>query len=874
MSDLPEPMHQPPDPRELRQSVPASSMCARMRSLLRDFADADLPLEQRAEVETHVHGCRDCGLALSRSEFEVLRLRRAFGDGWEQAAPRQGFARRTLARILFESPELAIEAALAADAADAAAAAALVDDDKDTRSPMVRHAAPQIDLARRVVARASAELRANRQATHRRARGWLLFASLAAAVLVAVLGFVWQNVVEVTANVRLSVVAADQVWRAANGNLLRLGPGDGLGEGAVLRIDAEGSLDAEWYDASVIGQQPAAQLRLRGDCNLHVAEQLQLLHGSLEVYSQRPMSVLLGDGTSVELGAGLYHISVTEQMGPYDDLLASAGNIGVRIEVHNGEVARLDRESGNAAVIGAGQVGRYSRGMAGIAVENQPVPQSFGPLAGASGRRPIEAPDHPDLRGVVLDTFGAPVANALVRLSFAASTGLMARQLVTDALGAYELPTGSGVREGYALVQIAPPVGRVDLAFLPQDAHALMPVDGGGFQLPTAILGRSVLLRGRILGDTQDRSNARVVPCLYDEALGQVWPWLDGAVSADRDGRFAFAGLPTRLLPHQVPCALVFHPLGDVVFQAIPLPGTTAAVAGELRVSSPPLRDLVLRGLPPSRSSVVLEEVVGMPPGSAVRRHVALADGSGVANGMRVGRGRLWLEAGSVVRPMLQPIASAGPGMADVGGELIDRVSVLPPLESVPGVDGNSLEIAVQSRFSEAQAEPSQGHELLVQNGFGSQLGQVQVYALRVRVNGGVHARFLGLTHANGSLRLALKAGEFELLAFRSDGTGYSRVNIASLQDASRQRLEVLRVQSTGGAQLSALLTQSQQTLRTVWQPLDVGLCGARAVGYRILNEMDGWMARDLPSGDYQVLDELGRSFRVHVLPGATVEIR
>ena len=43
MSDLPEPMHQPPDPRELRQSVPASSMCARMRSLLRDFADADLP---------------------------------------------------------------------------------------------------------------------------------------------------------------------------------------------------------------------------------------------------------------------------------------------------------------------------------------------------------------------------------------------------------------------------------------------------------------------------------------------------------------------------------------------------------------------------------------------------------------------------------------------------------------------------------------------------------------------------------------------------------------------------------------------------------------------------------------------------------------
>ncbi|MEQ1630989.1 MAG: carboxypeptidase-like regulatory domain-containing protein, partial [Planctomycetota bacterium] len=843
---------------------------------LRDFADADLSPALHAEVESHVHACRACGLSLSRAEFEVLRLRRAFGDGWVPAAPRSGFARRTLARLLFESPELALEAAAAAEAAEAeAAAAARLDDDDDAvRIPIARRDAPKIDLARRVVARASAELHADQKASIQRTRRWLVYAGLASVLLVAACGLIWQSVVEVTAHVRLSVVTADQVWRSADGNLLCLGPGDGLSEGAVLRIDDEGALDAEWYDASVIGEQPAAQLRLRGGSDLHVEAQLQLLHGSMEVLSQRPMSVLLGDGTIVELGAGLYHISATEQMGPYDDLLASAGRLGVRVEVHRGEVARLDRESGNAAVISAGQVGRYSRGMTGIAVENQPQPVGVGPLAGSSVRNPAEPSEQPDLRGVVLDTFGAPVASASVRVSYPSVTGLVSRQLSTDASGVYELPAGSGVRPGYALLEVAPPEGRVDLAFLPEDARALSAVEDGGFELASATLGRSLLLRGRILGNYHERSHARVLPCLYDEALGQVWPWLDGAVTSDHDGRFVLSGLPTRLPPHQIACVIIYQSQGDVLFQAIPLPDSTAAAASDLRVSLPPLRDLVLRGLPPSRSSVVLEEVAGMPSGSAVRRHVVLADGSGVATGMRVGRGRLWLETGTVVRPMLQPIANAGPGLADVAGEQLERSAALPPFQVVPGIQGNSLEVAVQSRFSDARVEPANGEEMRLQNLYGGQVPKVQVYSLKPRAGGGVHARFLGLSRPDGTLRVGLEVGETEILAFSGDGGVCARVNIASLRNPSRSRLDPLRMPATGTAQLHEVLVPSVHTLMTVWQPLDVGHCGARPIGYRILCSADGWLARDLPAGDYQVLDEVGRSFRVQILAGTTVEIR
>ena len=62
--------------------------------MLRDYADQDLPPGERSAVDEHLHRCRDCSLALSRAELEVLRLRTALtgrqpgGDLFPSGPPR------------------------------------------------------------------------------------------------------------------------------------------------------------------------------------------------------------------------------------------------------------------------------------------------------------------------------------------------------------------------------------------------------------------------------------------------------------------------------------------------------------------------------------------------------------------------------------------------------------------------------------------------------------------------------------------------------------------------------------------------------------------------------------------------------------------
>lgn len=868
MTDSFEPLHQPPNPRDLREVPPESSACARVRGFLRDYADQDLASPARAEVEAHVHTCRECGLALSRSEFEVLRLRRAFGESWAPVAPRPGFARRTVTRLVLESPELALEAAAAAERAEAAA----------EHAPVVRPRVetPPVDLARRVLARTAAELIADDRRS-RRSRSRLLFAASAFSVLLlAVLGVLWQNVVDVSARSHISVVRAQQLWQPGAGNRMMLRPGEGAGEGSVLELEEEGAADIEFYDASIVGEQPAAQIRMRGGVELRIEQQLHLMRGSIEVESQRAMSVLLADGSTVDLGAGIYHISVVEQMSPFDDLLPTAGRHGVRVDTLDGEAAHINRDQSATTVVAAGQSGRYSRGLLGIAVENLPQPILTGTSGAATSRKPADRIEDPDLRGTVLDAFGGPVAEARVQIFYPTDSGMAERELGTDASGVYLLPPGSGIRDGYALVSITPPPGRTDLSFLPLDAKPLLVTEGAGFEIATATLGRSSLLRGRLSGSLQDRQNARVVPCFYDEVLGQVWPWFEGAVSTDRDGRFALAGLPSRLLAHQTAAVLVYHPNGDVAFQPIPLPESPAALGSDLRISMLPLRDMTVRGMPANRTSVLLEEVVRMPAGAGLRRHVVTADSDGIAAGLRLGRGRLWLEVAGTQPPALRPVAVLGSGLAEVGGEILPRSSVLPSTVSVPGVPGNSLEIAVQSRFAGARLEPTVGEDLYVQGVYGPLATEVQLYALAPRLGGGYRSRFLGLSRASSGLRIGFEAGETEVLAIGPDGQSCVRANVMNLREGVvAGRLAPLRLQSTGTAQLAHELEPHYvRTLGTLWQPTDVGHAGARPVLYRILAENDAWKARGIPAGEYQVLDDNGRSFHVRVQAGEQVEIR
>lgn len=842
--------YQPQSRADAESMEHAPLACRRARQRLRDFADGDLAEADLRIVEHHVHECRACALELARAEFETLRIRRAFADSYIQAKPRPGFVRRALARALAQEPEAALQAEAMRRIAGA---------DSNRPSP---DATPKL-LVSRVMARAVAEV-VSSTAAERESRPRLGMAVLLAGIgllLLVLASPVWQTITDVSGSTRLAVVRADHASVDRGGRQSGVVAGDGLGDGDMLVLHQDGSVDAEWYDASVIGEQPAAQIRLLGNSELQVGLQLQLQQGELEILSHRPMDLLLGDGSSLELGSGLYRIQAEER--------TAADDLAVRIEVQRGDAARVSQKDGAVGVVSVGQSGDFGRGVSGIAIEN--LAQLATGSAGSSGVRQV-APsvEAPDLTGSVVDAYGSPLSHASVRLSFPTEAGYVTRTLATDHAGIYAIPAGSGLVAGVALLEVKPPAGRQDLEFLPHDARRIESEDGR-LTLPPLVLDAAARARATVLGeDGRPRPYALALPVLYDEVLGQVWPWMEGAAWADADGRVELRGLPTGLQTGRSMGVVVFHPEDETTFR--PLPGIGVGAFADVSLETRTLVSLRLVGLPPSRVSVVLEEVVGLPPGLGVRRHLVTADFLGQVAELRCGRGRLWLETGPAAST-LHPIAR-GTDLAEVAGEQIERRLVLQPMQTVPGLAGNGLEIASQSPFREAEVEPVSGEELFLLAPTGALLGDAQAFALRARVGGGFDARFLGLTRQGASLRMHLHAGETEIMAIGRDGM-FSRRDVLSMRGgASHGRLSPLTLELLGRAELASELAPAADELRTTWSPLAFGPAGARPEIYRTLRRVDSFAAESVPPGDYQVRDSLQRTFRVRILPGQTVPIR
>src|SRR4030095_12208110 len=122
-------------------------------------------------------------------------------------------------------------------------------------------------------------------------------------------------------------------------------------------------------DSSLTGQQPAADIKVGGDSELGLQDGYPLLaRGSIEVHAKREMTLLLADGSRIALGEGEYHISATEQSSVFDALAAAATPLSVRVEVLDGDPARLGRDGGSPVAVAVGQVGLYGSGISGVAV--------------------------------------------------------------------------------------------------------------------------------------------------------------------------------------------------------------------------------------------------------------------------------------------------------------------------------------------------------------------------------------------------------------------------------------------------------------------------------------------------------------------------
>lgn len=844
--------HQPPNRSGQESYEQASRACRLARERMRDFADGDLAESDRRIVEHHAHECRACAVELARAEFETMRIRRAFAEGWTHATPRTGFAKRALARALAQEPE----AALQAEAVRRIQGAEIGRNSPD--------ATPKRLMAR-VMAKTVAELVS--ASSERRApaprRGVAMALSIVSLVLIVLASPILHSVSDLTRSVRLAVVRSDSAFSGPSGSVSRLSAGDGLGEGDQLVLQADGWIDAEFYDASIVGEQPAAQIRMSGDGELTVGMQLQLDHGEMEILSHRPMGLLLGDGTSLEFGAGLYRIEA-EKLSPDGNELA------LRIQVDRGDAARIAHPAGAVGVVSVGQAGSYGRGATGIALENL-APLATGVANNGGGvRHVVPTAQEPELVGTVVDSFGSPLAHATVRLTFPTDSGYVMRSLSTDHDGAYSVPAGSGVRTGVAMLDVQPPPGRHDLEFAPLDAHRIDRTDGRLTLEPVALHGGTQVRAQIVDAFGAPRPYAMALPLFYDEIVGQVSPWMEGAAWADALGRVELRGLPSRLAAGRTLGVLVYHPQDAVTFR--PLSATAGSLVIDTRLETSVLESVRVVGLPPSRASLILEEIVGLPAGLGVRRHLVTADANGEVAAMGCGRGRLWLEPGPA-SSTLQPIARSADS-ASVGGEQVERRLVLQPMQAVPGIASSGLELAVQSRFQQAEVEPASGEELFLQAPGGYLPGDAQAFALRPRVGGGFDARFLGLTRQGASLRVRLHAGESELLAIGADGTLARRDVLALRGGSSNGRLSTIVMERTGRAELATALLPTADELRTTWSPLAVGAAGARPELHRVLRRFEGFVAESLPAGDYQVRDALQRTFRVRVLADQTVTIR
>jgi hypothetical protein len=827
--------------------------------MLRDFVDHDLDEALTREVEDHVHVCRTCGLALARVECEAYRLRSGFLGSWAVVGPRPGFSKRVVGRLLAETEtDRRLPADTTGMAGMTAGVGGAVPDDPELATAL-RIAAAGAARARAAVAARSA-VASVRTPRERRS---MMFAAVSGALLIAIaVGMVWGGTASLSAVVHFSLVSGHNVWLDAGADRHRLSGGDGIGEGAVLVVDPGGSAELHLHDASLTGQQPAADIKIGGDSELGLQDGYPLLsRGSIEVQSKRDMLLMLADGSRVALGEGEYHISVTEQSSVFDALAAAAPQLSVRVEVLDGDAAHVGRNGGGPVQVAVGQVGQYGSGFSGVSVATLPLRGGLLTARAPLARDGSPTEEVPDLTGIVVDDRNNPLPRCQVTLNYnAAGQGpVEGLQVLTDMNGRYAVQTVGVIPDGTVVVAVQPPSGS-SLGFRVPDALRISG-DPGSYTLP-----RITLAAGQqVTGQTTDASGVplggvRVVPCLYDEVLGLVKPWVGRAQPSDAAGMFTIGGLPATLPQHQMLGVIAFHGDYDVAFQAMPGAGSAYAALGPLRVVMQQQRRITVRGLSQwqNQQAYVCEELLALPsPGMGMRfRGVGFVQGDTI-EGLQVGLGRLWLRVGpgSLLRPL---VAGAG-GTFEVGNVVpFDTVFGTPvaDMDELASAPNQTLKLAARQRHDGYHWSSTQSKFCVQNPGAPAEtaIEGAQVFALAPQPFGGFRARFLCAQAADGA-PFDFQWGEREVVAI--DG------NRVCWRDVAAITVNQTIMPNTGGVEF-ALALVPQQGMQLTIRPLDEGTAGPRPPLYRFITPGEAFVD-GLPPGRYTILDSLGVSRPVTV---------
>jgi hypothetical protein len=859
-------LHQPPNPDDLRQRPPKTGECAFVRGLLRDFVDGDLEPELSSAVEEHASLCRTCSIELGRTEHERMQLRNLFAAvrKQERAAPGggrlpAGFAAGVVRRLV-------------------------VDETSMVSAESLRRAAVAADAARRELAReaAAAEVVAE-QSVGRGASVQPLALLVAAAGLLALLalGAWWFERGGTGGPASLARLVVLQAEGAFDRSGRRLDAGSGIGEDGGLSVDQGGNAVIDWHDMSN-GVQPAATLKVRGLGQLTLEDGAPVLvRGRIDIETNRPVSIPLGDGTQLDLGIGDYVITADAMLELLPDQIrpeAGPGNAStqqVQIEVLSGEAAMVTRTTGGA-LVAAGQVGIY------VGAGPMTVRPNGGGLARGIGSIrsgvPTTTVGRSQLRGEFRDPNQQPAVGASVFLSYIGGGAPRSAHVTTTADGSFRLASDYVFDSPFAVLMALPSEARPDLGFLGADAVPLVAYGQDAHLAAPVVFDASVELTGQIVDDQQvPVHGVQIVPCIYDELFGGLIGWQRH--SSGVGGMFHIRGLPGRLPPHQSLVLLLYHTGHQSLVMPVPLRSGATALEPLPPLVMPRAQMVELHWLPKSSTVELIEELVGLPARErgqpevpAYRRFTVATNSDGRVVGVPVGSGRMWRRFADQGVTMLDELALDAP--------LRYRPRELPvPMSQVvralDPVTNSSLEMVPAPRFSRLNASANEGTGsmpvLRVRGEDGHWLSGAQVFAIDASATQLTGVRFLGLTNQTGAFPLTAVREHGSILVLAADGSlgtlGNPRTGGLFLE---------LVLESPGRVLVAPALRPAanslQRMMRLVFRRQGERVNGFDPIAVRFACESNGWEVGGLPPGEYKVT--VGTTtFDVVVPSGGFVEL-
>jgi hypothetical protein len=822
---------QTPSADDLSRWPPGSRACLRIRILLRDHADGDLPDGLRREVADHVHECAACDRALSRAEFEVLRVRGALRDENAGSGPPPGFTGRVLARIREE--ELPVETDDAAQAPH--------------------------DFTPRVMERVRKEWSAAPPWWHLRGARprWAARVALAAAALCIAIGAGWRLFAppQVPA---FTVVEAREATVTSRGDERTVYPGERLEVGAALRVASGGRAVLR---LPVVPGTPAGDVTVGGGSRLAVSgaadrPHLEFERGDLQLALARPLRLAVRDNGWLELSAGRFALAATS-LDRADGQLSPRRFVRVTLEVESGE-GRIVRGNLPQTRVAAAMVAEFDA-WSPVVVE----PAFDGSLLRAE-RTPVGArqvtkaqPSPPGtlIGTVVDDRTGVGVAGATVQIRTASGQ----QTAETDSGGRYALPGFEGAADAYARVTVLPPRpagGAVALAVhgpapLRLDAH----VDRDGTRTLAAVRLRA---EQRVLGTVVDPARqplaaAALSACVVDELRGTLRRLPRGRGVSAADGSFAL-GVPPDLGAHERLVVLAEHaryPLTAAILAAAA--DGDARKATEVRMRAP--RTVTLAGLPSGAPVEIVEGVPGVPAGAALAVHRGETDARGELRLSGVGSGPFWRKGeAAAVAVAASDAAGDDEGASTLAAAVGDQLPKLDASAPVAGVwlpfqHSRYEDVAMATQRTRNAIEPGQRQFWVSVEDGTSAFARPGTRLFRLGADG-KGLVFLGEYQGEAMSLVAAEGEAFTVVGISPDGA----VGVLGFAESMAEAHRSMRVLPTGGAVLAPALRPSGDPGRSVLLRLEMaeGVM-AGMVLYREVSAAEEWASDGLLPGTYRV---------------------